>query len=269
VAPSAQTPGLDLIPVYVINLARSPERRRWMEAELARAGIEGVFVRAVDGRRFGERCARPIMSRAETALALSHRKAWRRFLASGAEHAVVLEDDVHLGREFRSILDLGWNRWPFDVVKLETLFHKTWHARRGKPAGERWLHRLGAEHLASAGYLISRAGARKMLAASRSLAEPIDHTLFGRRAISSGAVAALQLVPAIVVQDGIHPNPAARRELASTLHEDDRKRLAERMRREKPRGWTRWRREALRLIEQIQRWTRLLPWMRRGRIPWE
>jgi glycosyl transferase family 25 len=271
VAPFAQTLRLDVIPIYVINLARSPGRRAWMEAELARSGVEGILVRGVDGRRFGQRCARsarPALSKAEAALILSHRKVLRAFLASGADYAVVLEDDVHLGRDFKATLDIDWRRWEFDAVKLETLLHKAWHSRRGEPAGERRLHRLGAEHLGAAAYLISRIGAQKMLAATRAMTEQVDQTLFGRRAIGEGAIVALQLVPAIAVQDTMHPDPAARRDLTSTLHEEDRRRLAAQGRREKPRGWERWRREAGRLVDQVARWTRLAPSMQRQRIPW-
>ena len=272
VAPAAQALRVVVIPIYVINLARSPERRAWMEAELARAGVQGTFVRAIDGRRFGARCARDArgaLSKAEASLIFSHRKVWRTFLASGAGYAVVLEDDVHLGRDFKLTVDLDWSRWDFDAVKLETLFHKVWHSRRSEPGGERRLHRLGAEHLASAAYLLNRAGARKLLAATRPLAEQVDQTLFGRRAIWEGEIRALQLIPAIAVQDTMHPDAAARPELASTLHEDDRKRVAEKRQREKPRGLERWRREARRLADQIRRWIRLAPTMRRRRIPWE
>ncbi len=266
-----------MIPVYVINLARSLERKAWMEGELGRAGVTGIFARAVDGRRFGARCeiaakanpARRQLSRAEAALTLSHRKVWRRFLASGAKHAAILEDDVHLGKNFKQILDLDWTQWEFDAVKLETLFHLIWLERRGLPAGNRTLHRLGAEHLASAAYLISRAGAKKMRAATRDFSEPLDHILFGRRPIGAGAFLALQLVPAIAVQDAVLPNAARRSELASTLHEDDRKQLAAKAKRDKPKGFERLRREAKRLGEQLRRWIRLSPKMRRRRVPWE
>ena len=131
------------------------------------------------------------------------------------------------------------------------------------------MHRLGAEHLGAAAYLLSRAGAGKLLAATRPLAEQVDQTLFGRRAIFEGEIRALQLVPAIAVQDAMRPDAPARPELASTLHEDDRKRVAEKRRREKPRGPERWRREARRLADQIRRWIRLSPTMRRRRVPWE
>ena len=93
--------------------------------------------------------------------------------------------------------------------------------------------------------------------------------MFGRRAIWEGEIRALQLVPAIAVQDTMHPDATARRALTSTLHEEDRKRFAARVKAEKPRGPERWRREARRLVDQIRRWIRLAPTMRRRRIPWE
>ncbi len=264
-----------MIAVYVINLARSPERRAWMESELARAGVEGIFVRAVDGRRFVGRCERMSagsapgnsLSRAETALVLSHRKAWRKLLASGADHAVVLEDNVHLGEGFRETLALDWSRWDFDLVKLETMFDRVWLARCGRTAGERKLHRLGGEHHGAAAYLISRPGAERMLASTRRLDAPVDVALFGRRAVSTRIVRALQLVPAIAVQDNVHRNADARAGLASTLHDSDRKAIAARRKRQKPTGLERLQKEARRLAEQAVRVIRLAPTQHRRRIP--
>ena len=63
-----------MIPVYVINLARSPERRAFMAESLARAGVTPEFVAAVDGRACrSTRPPRATISRAETAVILSHR----------------------------------------------------------------------------------------------------------------------------------------------------------------------------------------------------
>lgn len=256
-----------MIPVYVLNLARSPERRAFMRETLARAGVTPQFVAAVDGRRCRTE-ARRRLSAAETALILSHRKAWRRLLRSDAESAVVLEDDAHVGAGFASLLASEWPALGYDLVKLETLFDRVWLARRGVALADRTLLRLGAEHLAAAGYLVSRAGARKLLAATRGLAEPVDHTLFGRAAIFDGAIVAYQLWPAIVVQDNVHPDAGARREIASTLHESDRARLAAAARQARPRGTARWAREALRLVEQARRALRFFPHMQRRRVPW-
>ena len=255
-----------MIPVYVINLARSADRRAFMQAALAQAGVGGEFVAAVDGRRC--RAGPRAISGAETALILSHRKVWRRFLRSAAEYAVVLEDDAHLGDGFAKLLEADWGAQSFDAVKLETLFHRVWLARRGAALGERQLHRLGSEHYGTAGYLVSREGARKMLALTRGLSQPVDHALFGAKAMRAGRLRVLQLVPAVVVQDNIHPDASARRELPTTLHESDRQKLAQEARRAKPRGWARLVREARRLVEQAERAARLAPTMSRARVRW-
>jgi hypothetical protein len=84
---------------------------------------------------------------------------------------------------------------------------------------------------------------------TRRLDEPVDQTIFGRRAIRRGEVVAYQLMPAIVVQDNLRP-ASARAHLATTLHEPDRAALAEAARGAKPRG-ERMRREAARLLGQI------------------
>ncbi len=256
-----------MIPVYVINLARSPERRAFMREEMAKAGVAADFVAAVDGRACRAR-APSRLSVAETALILSHRKAWRRLLKSGAPFGVVLEDDVHLGENFATLLAADWSAHAFDAVKLETMFDLVWIARRGEQVAGRALRRLGAEHLGAAGYLISRAGARKCLAMTRGLTEPVDQTLFGRAAIFEGRLRVLQLAPGAVVQDRLLPDPAGRREIATTLQEPDRQRLNEAARAARPRGVPRWLREAARVAAQARRVARLWPSMRRERVPW-
>jgi glycosyl transferase family 25 len=258
-----------MIPVYVINLARSPERRAFMAEGLARAGVAPEFVAAVDGRACRPDRAPPAaLSRAETALILSHRKAWRRLLASAAEYAVVLEDDAHVGEGFAELLDADWSGLSFDAVKLESLFGRVWIARRGRPVAGRTLRRLGAEHLASAGYLVSRAGARKFLSLTRPLAEPVDQTLFGRAAVLGRRVVVYQLDPAIVVQDNLLPQRGAQRGIATTLHEHDRVRMTEAARRAKPRGLRRLAREARRLYGQARRIARLGWSMRFVKVEW-
>ncbi len=256
-----------MIPVHVINLARSADRRAFMQEALAKAGVSGEFVAAVDGRRRRAPSPRAI-SAAETALILSHRKVWRRFLRSAEEYAVVLEDDAHLGEGFAQLLEADWRAHAFDAVKLETLFHRVWLARRGAMLGERKLHRLGSEHYGTAGYLVSREGARKMLALTRGLDQPVDHALFGAKTMRAGRLRVLQLVPAVVVQDNIHPDAKARRELPTTLHESDREQLAEAARRAKPRGWARLKREARRFVAQLEQMARRIPTMRCTRVPW-
>ena len=149
-----------MTPIYVINLARSADRRAWMTDELGRAGVSANFVAAVDGRAFKDKCRARVaatpLTVGEIALTLSHRKIWRALLASAQTPAIVLEDDVRLGDGFAELPALDWSRWNFDFVKIETMFDPVWATRRGEAVGSRTLHRLGGEHHGSAAYLVSR-----------------------------------------------------------------------------------------------------------------
>lgn len=267
-APSPGRPGL--IPIYVINLKRSGERRAWMQSELARSGVGAEFLAAADGRRFQARCAQTTgaLSKEEVALVISHRMAWRKLLSGPASHAVVLEDDVHLGANFRDLLEFDFSLCSFDMIKLERWSSPVWISRQGVPVCGRKLHRLGYEHFGSAGYVIGRAAAGKVLAATKPIVEPVDVTLFGGRAMLRNELRVLQLVPAIAIQDCNRPEAAARQNLHSILHEDrTRAKIEARLR--KPRGYLRIKRETLRVLRQIWRWTVLLPTMRNSAIPWE
>ena len=177
----------------------------------------------------------------------------------------MLEDDAHLGAAFGEVSAFDWSGLRFDAVKLETMRHETWISRRSIEIGSRRLHRLGDRHLGSAGYLVSRVGARKFLAASRTLSLPVDQLLFGRDAIASGDVVAFQLMPAVVIQDQWRETGAG---LATTLQEPDRIARAHAARNAKPRGWRRLWREAARIYEQALRYMRLAPHMRRVVAPW-
>ena len=85
--------------VAVINLARRPDRKQRMKTLLSNINLDGFFVDAVDGRqvrtdvRFG-------INQAQGACWASHQKAYKEFLLSGKEFALVLEDDVEVGDNF-------------------------------------------------------------------------------------------------------------------------------------------------------------------------
>jgi len=94
------------IPVYVLSLPDAADRRARLERHHARMGIELTMLDGVDGRLMSaaERAAvvgpdRPL-SASEVGCHLSHAKAWRALLDSGAACAVVLEDDGLIDRKF-------------------------------------------------------------------------------------------------------------------------------------------------------------------------
>lgn len=95
------------IPILVISLPDSTERRETVAARLDALSLPFEFVDAVDGRnglseeheamvdRDGMNAVRPYpMSDAEFACSLSHLKVYRRIVDDGIPHALVLEDDA-------------------------------------------------------------------------------------------------------------------------------------------------------------------------------
>jgi glycosyl transferase family 25 len=90
---------------YVINLARSQDRRAHMNAELSKTGLDYQIVPGVDGRELDLNVSDLIdpsflsrypFSAGTAGCALGHLQAYRAILEDGRDEALVLEDDVTL-----------------------------------------------------------------------------------------------------------------------------------------------------------------------------
>lgn len=104
---------------YVINLARSLDRRAHITAELKKIGIDYEIVTAVDGRDLDlhdQTAVDPsflthVMCTAGSAGAtLSHLSVYRKIIDDGLEKALVLEDDVILPTDLESLVDAVGNQ---------------------------------------------------------------------------------------------------------------------------------------------------------------
>ena len=99
---------------YVINLARSRDRRAHITAELKKTGLDYEILTAVDGHEL-DLSDRTIIDPAMTYMtpflsgaagaALSHLSAYRKIIADGLDEALVLEDDVTLPADLGSLAD--------------------------------------------------------------------------------------------------------------------------------------------------------------------
>ena len=171
--------------VYVINLARRPERMRYIDGQLANAGVSYERVDGVDGlilreaaqRRIANRfrwwCARGYMPRAgEIGCAMSHRNVWQTMLLGDAAACCVLEDDVALSEGFADMLsktEAFAAKAISPVVVLLT-------PRCARPNGEIVGGFFGKVEWAAltGGYVLNREAARRLLVATERLDSPID-----------------------------------------------------------------------------------------------
>ena len=194
-----------MLPVFVINLDRHPDRWAKMSEQLDRLGIEATRIPAIDGRALPAGCELHITT-AEYACVLSHRKALETFLATGALAALILEDDAELASDTpETIRSADW--WPegYGLIKLGSHNNPTMPlkvARAGWSPTGRTLHELSKAGVGTFAYLVDRAAARIVLdnAASRL---PMDHVLFDvRNSALARRLRPLQVVPAAARHPG-------------------------------------------------------------------
>jgi len=185
--PSPKVPGKTALRTFVINLNRSPERLTSMSRSLAERQIDFERVAAVDWRdlseetvresydpRLNEESFKAPLSRAEIACYLSHRLCWQKVLDEDVDSALILEDDVFLKPEIDRILPaLVDNPEDWDLVKLYNVGHRN----------KRTIRSLGHSYhvtepstisRGAVGYLVSRAGARKLINGNKPFGRPVD-----------------------------------------------------------------------------------------------
>ena len=175
------------IPIVYINLASDLDRRHRLDSEFQRLGLTAQRLEAIwwaglsDAEQrsyYSEELNRaqfhvPLLQ-GEKGCYVSHLHAWEMLLASEHPAMVVLEDDVLLDDRFPAAiqavasLDLPW-----DMLKL--IGRKKEKVRRVS----RWIRGIDLVDYTrvpslTAGYVISRQGARKLLNSRKPFGRPID-----------------------------------------------------------------------------------------------
>ncbi len=213
-------------PTYLINLKDETARRTQASAQLRAAGLDPIHIAAVDGRGHQPTewtCYDPTQARrffgrqlrgGEVGCYLSHIAALRGFLESGAEQALVLEDDIainHAGADaIRSALDwlAAHPEFDWDVINLGKPTGK--FSLPVKKFGPFRLYRAFYPPLTTTGLAWSRAGAAAFLDQHEGIYAPIDDYL---RWWCAKRGRGLAFRPSIVAASGaassIHPDGSA------------------------------------------------------------
>ena len=107
-----------MLPVFVINLDRRPDRWEAMSALFGRLGIAATRVAAIDARLLAEQDRWEYGNEnppdrtigiGDEACTLSHYKALSAFLKTDTPAALVLEDDVELAPDTPGLLaNMDW-----------------------------------------------------------------------------------------------------------------------------------------------------------------
>lgn len=198
------------LPIYVINLPASTERRRAMEEQLRRVGATAQFFPAIDGRQIRtglspELCASDLTD-GEIGCYLSHVALWEKVATSLAKGAVILEDDVTLTDDFLAVCqELGSVPLRYDLVRLGSLRHTKGRKLLDLANGRSILLPAEASD-GTQGYLVTRAGAERLLKLLAEPRAPIDREL---NLYWEHRLNVLLLAPGIVEHDTTMPSTIA------------------------------------------------------------
>jgi glycosyl transferase family 25 len=181
---------MDRLQTWVINLDRAPDRLERISRQLQRLGLPFTRLPAVDARALtpAQRAAldeagyrrkhgmAPLPG--ELGCYLSHVEAMRRFLAGGADFALVLEDDVLLHDSLPAVLHgLMQQAGRWDMVKLSAVHSGTPQPVLEVAPGHRLAVML-SRCTGSSAYLLNRRAAQAYLREPGGLLPmqlPYDH----------------------------------------------------------------------------------------------
>lgn len=179
-----------MIPLSVISLARSHERRAFMQRQLESLELPFRFFDAIDGSKLVEPVANKVMeassigvrlTRGEIGCALSHLAVLEEIAQSQHEYAAVLEDDVFVSAELWRFLDSEYLQSlpPFDVLQLagNTSDRPRLILSIGNSGGYE-LCALTKQHYSMFALIYTRDAARRILACISDVTAPIDQMIF-------------------------------------------------------------------------------------------
>ncbi len=170
----------------MINLLRSPDRRRVIAARLGELGLDHEFFLAADGAALTEADLVNYDRKArleafgcdllpnELGCYLSHYRIYQKIIAENIPQALILEDDVEISDDLPAILEaLAHTPADWELVRLSGL-----RARKGRKIadiapGYRVVRLLDVASGAQA-YLLNRQGAEKLAAYGKKIIRQVD-----------------------------------------------------------------------------------------------
>jgi GR25 family glycosyltransferase involved in LPS biosynthesis len=176
----------DSLPVLVISLPQSP-RRALIASRLQSLNIDFRFIDAIHGQTLCETTIAAVTDPArslrrlgrlltpnEIGCALSHREAYRQIIESGADAAIILEDDAIPATELASLIE-QWRSVPA-AIDLLSLFKGSGIIIRqgGFKLGDARLARAASTIEYACGYFIRRKTAIKLFAATEKISTVAD-----------------------------------------------------------------------------------------------
>ena len=185
--------GAQQIPIFVINLDRRQDRRAFMGGQLDALGLHWTAEPALDAAtatddQISGRVAlaghRIRMGRGSQCCAVTNFRIFERLAAGSHPAALILQDDVALSPEIAPFVrSAAWLPPGTGLIQLEKYGRKASRRLAGPPIGRapvagRTVRRLHSRTGGAGAFIVTREGARRIVAHRRPLDVPIDHFLF-------------------------------------------------------------------------------------------
>ncbi|MDH0382567.1 glycosyltransferase family 25 protein [Comamonas aquatica] len=175
------------LPIYFINLERDVERRRLLESQFQELSLPGSRLDAVWWDQLSPKEQAQLYSpqlnrqqffkplrNGEKGCYASHLKAWQALLDSSAQAMVILEDDVRILPGFTAALDqIEQLPASWDMIKLLSRPVEKIRAARPLIPGHQLIQYQRVPSW-TAGYVVSRTGAEKLLRSRMPFGRPVD-----------------------------------------------------------------------------------------------
>jgi glycosyl transferase family 25 len=159
---------------YLINLERAPDRRALMTDRFQAIGLDHAVIKAVDGKllhfpipEVSELSFKLLHGRriipTEVGCYLSHIECAKQFLASDADYALIVEDDVAFAPDIVETIDLACTqRRHWDILRLTTVSREGGVKFR-KLSATRFLAVALTRKKGSGAYIVNRRAATWMI----------------------------------------------------------------------------------------------------------
>lgn len=242
---------------FVISLTSATDRRQHIQSEFNKHQVDYEFFDALTpdianpyANKLGLNLSTANLTAGEVACMMSHVALWEKIINEDLDYATIFEDDIYLGEDSAALLNsTDWIKPDWHIIKIEAFAKKTYLANKTHEvlANKRHVTQLKGKNLGTAGYILSKQGAKVYLDYLKSHALlPLDRVMFDDF-IHQGSEPVQQLVPALCIQEMLlHKNNPS---LPSALLKERKYR----MKAEKKKGLAKVNKEASRLLTQAKK----------------
>tara|TARA_B110000971_G_C19926154_1_gene461645 strand:+ start:57 stop:848 length:792 start_codon:yes stop_codon:yes gene_type:complete len=190
---------------YLISLKSAVERRAFQCEQLTALGLDFTIFDALVPNQLTElntdlkrdNWERPLMP-TELACFLSHYAVWQ-LVSNSVENALILEDDVILSKNTPAFLKVAQNIAGIDHLTLETRLRKKLISTPVNVAPGFGISRLIQDRSGAAAYLISPAGAKKLISSAFVNGVALADAFIA----NNHDIRSFQAIPALAIQSDI------------------------------------------------------------------